>query len=176
GMRARRTRRDVSEARPFQAELHRDLRGRGIRHEHRYEEGRHPRWTLLLHDEHFSDEGLEAADAGRDGRTDTLRVLHRVEAGILERLRRRADGEMREAIRASDLFPIHVLRRLVSADLARDLRLVRGRVEARDATDPAPAMHEGVPVARDVEPERRDQSHTGHDDATRPGETACGLG
>src|SRR6266550_1758619 len=166
GVRARGTRRNMREARPAYVELHRDLGGAGVRHQHRNKKRGESRRSPLLHEKHLVDQGLDAAHSRRDRDADPVSVgSATLEARVLERLRGGGHRVLRESVGAPDLLAIHVFRWIEALDLACDLRLVRRGVEARDPADPAPPVNEGVPRARHVEPKRCHGAEAGDDDA-----------
>ena len=165
-VRARRARRHVRQAGPAQVELHRDLRGAGVGHQHRDEKRRKARGSALLHQQDLVDERFDPADAGRDRHADAVTIFTAaLQARVVQCLSGRADRVLGEAIGAADLLAVHPLRRVETLDLARDLGLVGGGVEARDACDPASPMHERLPCGRHIEAEWRHRPEAGDHDA-----------
>ena len=169
-VRARRAGGDVRQARAAKVELHRDLRGAGVRHEHGHQERREPRRTALFHQQNLVDEGLDPAHAGRDRDPDAVAVGSATfQAGIVQRLRRGGDRVLRETVGTPHVLAVEVFPWLEPLHLARDLRLIGRRIETADPGDTAAAVDERVPRARDVEPDGRHRAEPGDDDAPRHG-------
>src|SRR2546428_594721 len=96
------------------------------------------------------------AAPGRDRHADAVTIFTAaLQARVVQCLSGRADRVLGEAIGAADLLAVHPLRRVETLDLARDLGLVGGGVEAGDACDPASPMHERLPCGRHIEAEWR---------------------
>src|SRR5688572_28831413 len=76
-------------------------------------------------------------DAGGDGGAGAVGCFRDVELRVLERLRHRADGELREAVGPSRVLAVHVLRRLEVLHLPGDLGLIWRGIESRDPPDPS---------------------------------------
>src|SRR5207344_802523 len=87
----------------------------------------------------------QAADPGADRAPDPGRVGRDVEVGVGDRLRRRGDGELREAVRLPDRLPVHVLERVEALHLAGDVRRALRHHEFLDAGDARPPGADALP-------------------------------
>ena len=101
-------------------------------------------------------------DAGTVGQL-ALEVLR--QAGLVHRLARGHQGELRVAIVAPDLLAVEHLRRVEVLHLAGDLAGHPLRIERGDATNAGVTAHEARPERGHVVAERRHGAHAGDDHA-----------
>ena len=155
-----------AERRAGPAEPNRDhTRGR-VRHHHRDEERADARRALLQ--EHLAVflHGRQAADARcRDDRAP-LRVRGEL-ARVGERVRGRAEAQLRDPVLPAQVFRIEVRLRSVIADLAREAHRDLAGVEARDRSRGRTPDVQRLPERREIVAGRRLDAHA-RDDHTRP--------
>ena len=112
------------------------------------------------------DERLHAPDPRTERGAGSGREVGRhLQFRVAQRLTRGRDRELGEAIGATDLLAVHVIEWIEVLDLARDLRVEAGRIEARDRTDPALAFDEAPPGLLHRRAEWSDEPDARHDDA-----------
>ena len=98
---------------------------------------------------------LEPAAAGVDDDRDVVAVVVAdLEPGVVDRLSRRRDRELREAAHAPRLLEVHPVLRVEALDLGRDADLQVGGVERGDGRDARDAGGQVRPEGRDVVADR----------------------
>jgi hypothetical protein len=125
---ARRAGRAHGEPGAVRAQAHRDHAGGGVGHHHRDEVRGDRALAALEEGAALLLEGQEAADAGADDHAEALDVDALRDVGLLGRLRRRRDREVRVAVRAPDVLGGHRALGVelgARADAVGDARLLR---------------------------------------------------
>ena len=111
------------------------------------------------------DERLHATDARTEGHAYARSELRRhLEVRVGECLSGDRDRELRETVRAPNLFAIHVLEGIEVLDLAGDRRFEAGRIEARYRADAALAREDAIPRLLHRGSEGADHADAGNDD------------
>src|SRR6187200_1773619 len=119
---------------------------------------------LLLEDpDDASDRGAD--EDPRAGGIDAL------DTRVRPRLTRRSDGEHDVPLEPARVLRAHHFRRVETLDLRRDAHGELARVEGADPVDAARAGDGGIPRRLRVEPQGRDGSETGDDDAAHEHES-----
>ena len=151
--------------RAARAEADRDLAGGHVGNEGGDEERRDaPRALLEQHLELFLEPG-EPAHARPNHRADLVGCRGDVEARLFERVLRRGNRELDEAVHAPRFLALDEVAGIEVRNLARDARLeVRGLAE-RDGADPVFATEERVPGGLPADAECGHHADAGHDDA-----------
>ena len=146
---------------------HRDVRGRGVRHQHRNEERRDaiPRLVRRNRDDGIFDRDDAADPAGND-RARTCAHL-----GIFRQLRvgdRLAGGNVREvrvAVHTARFAAADQRIRIEVFDLGRDVRMQFRGIVRRNQRYAAAARDEGFPKGIPRVAQRRDRTDPGNDDS-----------
>ena len=111
-------------------------------------------------------ERLQAADARRDRGADPVGLLLDLEPGVGDRLPRRREDQVREAVHPPRLLAVDPVRRVEALHLAGEVHGIVGVVEGRDLARAGLAREQARPRRLDVEPERRHRAQPGDDDAS----------
>ena len=159
-------RRAFGEERPACPELDRDPAGAEVRDDRRDRERADPvRATLAEHVVALL-ERLEAADPGRHRGADPVSLLLDLELRVGDRLPRRREDQVREAVHPPRRLAVDPVGRVEVLHLAREVDGIVGVVELRDLTGARLAGEQARPGRLDVEPERRHCAQPGDDDAS----------
>src|SRR5215211_2319036 len=138
---------------------HRQHAAGGVGHQQRDGERRDPLRPLLVQLQMLLLEGADAADPGSDDRADPIALVGRFlpPAGVAQRLLRRGERELGEAVGAADLLDAQVLGRLEvgAAPLAV--------LDSRGAGGPALVKRVGADPEGCYGADARDDGPTGHD-------------
>ena len=164
GVRTRGTRRDRRVVRAAQPQIDRDLTGRRVDEYVREEPRRHPVVASFAAHAVLLEDPDDAADRGSDQDPGPRRI-DALDAGIRPRLPRRRDREHDVPLEPARVLGADDRLGLEPLDLRGDSNGEVARVEGADPVDAARPGDGSVPRRPGIEPERRDCSETGDDDA-----------
>ena len=156
----------------LRAEAHGHLARRHVGDGHGDEERAEAVGAARGADADLVDERAAAAEAGADQHAGLLgrgALQARGQAGVVHRLARRDQGELRGAVVAADLLAVEHAAGVEVLDLAGHPAGDALGIEGRDAPHAGLAGHQPLPERRHVVAERRDRAHARDDDAAAPG-------